>query len=50
MASETYTDAIALLKADHRKVATLFEKFESASTGSKQAIAEQICNELKSIR
>ena len=47
MASETYTDAIALLKADHRKVATLFEKFESASTGSKQAIAEQICNELK---
>ena len=47
MATETYTDAIALLKADHRKVATLFEKFESASAGSKQAIAEQICNELK---
>ena len=47
MATETYTDAIALLKADHRKVETLFEKFESARAGSKQAIAEQICNELK---
>ena len=47
MATETSTDAIALLKADHRKVETLFEKFESASDRSKQAIAEQICNELK---
>ena len=47
MATETYTDAIALLKADHRKVEALFEKFESASDGSKQAIAEKICNELK---
>ncbi len=47
MPTETYTDAIALLKADHRKVEELFEKFESARSGSKQAIAEQICNELK---
>jgi hypothetical protein len=47
MPTETYTDAIALLKADHRKVEELFEKFESAKSGSKQAIAEQICNELK---
>lgn len=47
MPTETYTDAIALLKADHRKVEELFEKFESARGGSKQAIAEQICNELK---
>ena len=47
MATESYTDAIALLKADHRKVEELFEKFESARSGSKQALAEQICNELK---
>ncbi len=47
MPSETFTDAIALLKADHRKVEDLFEKFESASGKSKQKIAEQICNELK---
>ena len=46
MASEDFTDAIALLKADHRKVEELFAKFEKAQ-GSKQAIAEQICNELK---
>lgn len=40
-------DAIALLKADHRKVEELFEQFESA-TGSakKRKIAEQICLEL----
>ena len=47
MPTETYTDAIALLKADHRKVEELFEKFESARSGSKQGLAEQICNELK---
>ena len=40
-------DAIALLKADHRKVEELFEKFEAASgDGSKQKIARQICLEL----
>ncbi|MFA7603195.1 MAG: hemerythrin domain-containing protein [Novosphingobium sp.] len=45
---EQFTDAIAMLKADHRKVEDLFEKFEKASGHSrKQAIAEQICNELK---
>jgi hemerythrin superfamily protein len=47
MSDSQYTDAIALLKADHRKVEELFEKFESARSGSKQALAEQICNELK---
>lgn len=47
MAKQTYSDAIALLKADHRKVSQLFEKFENARDGQKQAIAEQICNELK---
>jgi hypothetical protein len=36
-----------MLKADHRKVEALFEKFESARSKGKQAIAEQICNELK---
>lgn len=40
-------DAIALLKADHRKVEELFEKFEAASRdGSKERIAKQICLEL----
>ena len=47
MPPETYTDAIALLKADHRKVEGLFEKFESASDAKKPALAQQICNELK---
>lgn len=47
MATE-YTDAIALLKADHRKVEELFAKFESASgDGRKQKLAAEICNELK---
>jgi hypothetical protein len=40
-------DAIALLKADHRTVEELFEKFEAASgDGRKKALAEQICLEL----
>ena len=47
MATQEFTDAIALLKADHRKVEDLFETYESASEGKKQAIAEQICTELK---
>jgi hypothetical protein len=38
-------DAIALLKADHRKVEGLFEKYESAR-GRKAEIAKQICMEL----
>lgn len=48
MAQEQFTDAIALLKADHRTVEALFEKFEKArDDGKKQAIARQICTELK---
>ncbi|MBB3981917.1 hypothetical protein GGR44_001576 [Sphingobium fontiphilum] len=48
MPSETFTDAIALLKADHRKVEDLFEKFEKATSSSrKQALAHEICTELK---
>ena len=38
-------DAIALLKADHRKVEELFERYESAR-GKKAEIARQICMEL----
>lgn len=48
MAREEFTDAIALLKADHRKVEDLFEQFEGAKgAGSKQKICHQICIELK---
>ncbi|KEQ53422.1 hemerythrin domain-containing protein [Sphingobium chlorophenolicum] len=48
MAEEKYTDAIALLKADHRKVEALFEKFEKArSDDQKQSLATQIVIELK---
>lgn len=48
MAKSEYSDAIALLKADHRKVEDLFGDFENAGSASKkQALAEQICNELK---
>ena len=40
-------DAVALLKADHRKAEDLFAKFEAASgDGKKQALAMQICMEL----
>jgi hypothetical protein len=38
-------DAIALLKADHRKVEELFEKYETAR-GRKADIAQKICMEL----
>ena len=48
MAKQEFTDAIMLLKHDHREVEELFEKFEKAKgDGKKQQIAEQICNELK---
>lgn len=47
MATAEKFDAIALLKADHRKVEDLFAKFEVAKgDGKKQALAEQICMEL----
>src|SRR4051812_35282797 len=45
MAASKNMDAVALLKADHRKVEELFEKFESAR-GAKEKIAQQICMEL----
>lgn len=40
-------DAIALLKADHRKVEDLFSEFEKAERGTrKRKLAEEICLEL----
>lgn len=47
MPNEKPLDAVALLKADHRKVEDLFAKFEAAKAdGKKRALAEQICMEL----
>ena len=41
-------DAIAMLKADHRKVEEIFEQFEKAtSKAKKQQLAKQACLELK---
>jgi len=46
-ATEKKPDAIALLKADHRTVEELFEKFEAARGAErKQKLANQICLEL----
>jgi len=43
-----FTDAIALLKADHRTVEELFEQYEKArGSAAKQKLARQICLELK---
>src|SRR5690349_22241454 len=47
MAQDKKMDAIALLKADHREVEELFEKFESAKGhASKKSLAEKICMDL----
>jgi hypothetical protein len=47
MAKKPATDAIALLKADHRKVEDLFAKYEKAKGSErKKALAGQICFEL----
>jgi hypothetical protein len=47
MPSREQPDAIALLKADHRKVEDLFAKFEKAREAQrKQALVQQICTEL----
>lgn len=43
-----FTDAIALLKADHRKVEELFEAFEkSRDSKRKRELVQEICTELK---
>jgi hemerythrin superfamily protein len=40
-------DAVALLKADHRKVEGLFDKFEKAKSSSvKKTLVQEICTEL----
>ena len=47
MATQKQPDAIAMLKADHRKVEELFEKFETANNAEKkQALVKQISMEL----
>jgi hypothetical protein len=47
MAQAEKPDAIALLKADHRKVEELFAAFEAAKgDGKKRKLAEEICMEL----
>ena len=48
MLEQDFTDAIALLKADHRKVEQLFASFQEASGASrKEKLAKEICTELK---
>ncbi|MBB4100421.1 hemerythrin domain-containing protein [Sphingomonas kyeonggiensis] len=48
MADQEFTDAIALLKADHRKVEALFEKYEgTGGAAAKKKLAHRICVELK---
>jgi hypothetical protein len=45
---EEYSDAIMLLKADHRTVEELFKKFEAAKNDDKKLqLAQEICTELK---
>jgi hemerythrin superfamily protein len=47
MPSQSQLDAIALLKADHRKVEELFAEFEAAKGATKkQALVAKICTEL----
>ena len=48
MLEQDFTDAIALLKADHRNVEQLFAAFEEAKGASrKEKLAREICTELK---
>ena len=48
MLEQEFTDAIALLKADHREVEQLFAAFEEAKGASrKEKLAREICTELK---
>ena len=45
--SRAPSDALALLRADHKAVQDLFKQFEKTRSGDrKQALAEKICNEL----
>jgi hypothetical protein len=40
------SDAVAMLKQDHRNVEALFREFKSASQGEKEQLVQRICNEL----
>jgi len=45
--AQNQPDAIAMLKADHRKVEELFEQFEKArSEDRKRSLVQEICTEL----
>jgi hypothetical protein len=47
MPSKDTADAVAMLKADHRKVEDLFARFEKAKdSASKAKLAKEICTEL----
>ncbi len=47
MPSKDTADAVAMLKADHRKVEDLFARFEKAKdSASKAKLATEICTEL----
>lgn len=47
MAKKTNPDAVALLKADHRKVEKLFSQYEKAQHADrKRELAQEICTEL----
>jgi hypothetical protein len=48
MLEQEFTDAIALLKADHREVEQLFAAFEEAKGAArKEKLAREICTQLK---
>lgn len=45
---DVFTDAIALLKADHRAIKDLFRQFDHTRSASRRkALAQQICSEAK---
>ena len=46
MATAKKPDAVALLKADHRKVEELFEKFADGENEGNEALVLEICTEL----
>ena len=45
--AETYTDAIAKLKADHDKVEAIFAKLKNAGEAETRTLGKQVCNLLK---
>ena len=45
--AETYTDAIAKLKADHDKVESIFAKLKNASEAETRTLGNQVCSMLK---